>query len=306
VARLIRGLQIDVLVDLNGFTGGGRTGIFARRCAPIQINYLGYPGTSGADYMDYIIADQIVIPQDRRDCYSEKVIYLPDCYLVNDSAAPISDRVVTRRDRGLPASGFVFCCFNNNFKITPQVFNSWMRVLGMVEGSVLWLAAVGPEVARNLRMEAVARGVNPARVVFAERLPLLADHLARLRLADLFLDTLPYNAHATACHALWAGVPVLTRRGETFAGRVAASLLQAMDLPELITDTPQGYESLAVELALDPSRLAEFRRRLAGNRLVRPLFDTERFARHIEAAYRAACERHFAGLPPDHLQVSRL
>jgi protein O-GlcNAc transferase len=306
VAHLIKRLQVDVLVDLNGFTGGGRTGIFARRSAPIQINYLGYPGTSGADYMDYIIADRIVIPEDRRDCYSEKVIYLPDCYLVNDAAASISDRVVSRGNMGLPPAGFVFCCFNNNFKITPQVFSSWMRILGKVEGSVLWLAEVGPEVARNLRMEAAARGVDPARLVFAERLPLLADHLARLRLADLFLDTLPYNAHATACHALWAGVPVLTCRGETFAGRVAASLLLAVNLPELITDTPETYESLAVELTLDLSKLAEIRRRLASNRLICPLFDTRRFTRHTEAAYRAVYERHLAGLGPDHVQVSRL
>jgi protein O-GlcNAc transferase len=305
VAELIRSLQIDVLVDLNGFTGGGRTGIFARRPAPIQMNYLGYPGTSGADYMDYILADRIVIPEDQRGCYSEKVIYLPDCYLVNDAGLRISDRVIAREDLGLPSTGFVFCCFNNNFKITPHVFGSWMRILGRVEGSVLWLAAVGPEVARNLRREAAARGVDPTRVIFAERLPALSDHLARLRSADLFLDTLPYNAHATASHALWAGVPVLTCRGETFAGRVAASLLQAIGLPELTTNMPEAYEDLAIELAENRSRLMQIRCRLADNRLTSPLFDTRLFTRHIEAAYAAAHERHLAGLPPDHLQVSR-
>jgi protein O-GlcNAc transferase len=305
IAELIKRLQIDILVDLNGFTGGGRTGIFAKRSAPVQMNYLGYPGTSGADYVDYIIADRIVIPEDRRGCYSEKVIYLPDCYLVNDVGLSISDRVIARGDLGLPSTGFVFCCFNNNFKITPHVFSSWMRILSNVGGSVLWLAEGGPEVARNLRREAAARGVDPARVIFAERLPLLADHLARLRSADLFLDTLPYNAHATASHALWAGLPVLTCLGETFAGRVAASLLQAIGLPELITTMPETYESLAIELAENPLKLAEIRRRLADNRLTRPLFDTRLFTQHIEAAYTTVYERHRAGLPPDHVQVWR-
>ncbi|MGP8121694.1 MAG: tetratricopeptide repeat protein [Xanthobacteraceae bacterium] len=305
IAELIKDREIDILMDLNGLTGGGRPGIFARRCAPIQVGYIGFPGTSGAEYMDYIIADRTVIPEDRQACYSEKVAYLPDSFLVNDATLAISKLAVTRAKFGLPPDGVVFCCFNNNYKIVPRIFDSWMRILAQVEGSVLWMANDNPEATRNLQSEAVARGIRGERLVFAERLPLLADHLARHRLADLFLDTLPYNAHATACHALWAGVPVLTCLGETFAGRVAAGLLQAIHLPELVTTTPEAYEALAIALARQPAKLQELKSKLARNRLTTPLFDTRRFTENIEAAYVAMYQSHLAGLPPGHIYVSR-
>ncbi len=303
-ALLSRNMEIDIAVDLGGFTSFCRTGIFALRAAPVQVNYLGYPGTMGAGYIDYIIADPILIPDDSRRHYSEKIVYLPNTYMVNDSKRPISDAAFTRAELGLPAIGFVFCCFNNNYKITPGVFDRWMRILEKVEGSVLWLLEDNPQAAGNLRREASARGVGPERLIFAKRLPSLGDHLARHRLADLFLDTLPYNAHTTASDSLWAGLPVLTCLGETFASRVAASLLKAIDLPELVTTTPEAYELLAIELAANPNRLADIRRKLARNRLTTPLFDTKLFANHIEAAYAAMHERCHAGLPPDHFQVA--
>lgn len=303
IAELIRAREIDIVIDLNGITGGSRHGVFAQRCAPIQVNYLGYPGTMGAKYIDYILADRIVIPEDQRTNYVEKVVYLPDSYMVNDDGLAVSDHTPVRLDLGLPPEGFVFCCFNNNYKITPRVFDSWMRILGNVERSVLWLANANPDAMRNLRREAAARGIGPDRLVFAERLPELADHLARLRLADLFLDTLPYNAHATACNALWSGVPVLTCLGETFAGRVGASLLKAMHLPELITPTLDAYETRAIELARDPAQLSQIRDKLSRHRRTAPLFDTGHFTGRIEAAFIAMHERHVAGLPPDHIEV---
>ena len=249
VAALSRDLGIDIAVDLKGFTEEARTGIFSRRAAPIQVNYLGYPGTMAAPYMDYIVADPILIPPESRQHYAEKIVYLPDSYQVNDRKRRISDKEFTRAELGLPPTGFVFCCFNNNFKITPNTFNGWMRILKQVEGSVLWLLEDNETAANNLRREAEARGVEPARLVFARRMP-LPEHLARHRAADLFIDTLPYNAHTTASDALWAGLPVLTRIGESFAGRVAASLLNAVGLPELITATQEQYEAMAVALAL--------------------------------------------------------
>ena len=203
---------------------------------------------------------------------------------------------------GLPDTGFVFCCFNNNYKTTPDIFDQWMRMLKQVEGSVLWLLEDNAAAAKNLKSEAAARGVSAERLIFATRLP-LDEHLARHRLADLFLDTLPYNAHTTASDALWAGLPVLTCLGETFSGRVAASLLNAIGLPELVTETPQAYEAMAIELATHPEILAGIKRKLAANRLATPLFDTEGFTRHIEAAYAAMHQRHRAGLAPDHIVI---
>ncbi len=302
IADLVRSLEIDLVVDLKGFTQDLRTSIFARRPAPVQINYLGYPGTMGADYIDYIMADRIVIPEDQRAFYAEKIAYLPDSYQVNDGKRLIADRAFTRSEVGLPPTGFVFCCFNNNYKITPGMFDCWMRMLKQVEGSVLWLLEDNVRAASNLRKEAVARGVNAERLIFAKRMP-LADHLARHRLADLFLDTLPCNAHTTASDALWAGLPVLTCLGETFAGRVAASLLNAIGLPELITPTLQAYERMAIELATQPEKLAMIKLKLTESRLTAPLFDTKRFTTHIEAAYTAMYERQQAGLPPDHIIV---
>jgi predicted O-linked N-acetylglucosamine transferase (SPINDLY family) len=304
VAELARQAGIDIAIDLNGFTAGARTGIFALRAAPIQVNYLGYPGTMGAEYIDYIIADNILISSADQQYYTEKIACLPDSYQVNDSKREIADATPTRRELELPETGFVFCCFNNNFKITPSVFACWMSILKEVPGSVLWLLQDNAVAATNLRREARRRGIAADRLIFAPRMP-FPEHLARHRMADLFLDTLPYNGHTTASDALWAGLPVLTRIGETFAGRVAASLLHAVRLPELITTTPQAYEALAIELATNPAGLAEIRRKLADNRLTAPLFDTRLYTRHIEAAYLAMYERYQADLPPDHIYVER-
>jgi protein O-GlcNAc transferase len=303
ITDLMRALEIDIAVDRMGFTTQSRTGIFSRRPAPIAVNYLGYPGTAGAPYIDYILADRFVIPEEKRECYSENVVYLPNSYQPNDDKRLIANRTFARTELGLPSTGFVFCCFNNNYKITPLVFDCWMRILKQVEDSVLWLFQGNAKTADNLIKEARARGVDTKRLVFAGRMP-LPDHLARHRSADLFLDTLPYNAHTTASDALWAGLPVLTCLGETFAGRVAASLLNAIGLPELITTTLNVYEQMAVELATHPEKLAAIKRKLAGNRLTTPLFDTRLFTKHIEAAYTAIYERHQAGLAPDHIIVS--
>jgi predicted O-linked N-acetylglucosamine transferase (SPINDLY family) len=296
-AKLIRDRQIDILVNLNGYCGLSRTGVFAHRPCPVQVNYLGFPGTIGADYIDYIVADRIVIPDDEHRYYSEKVVVLPDCYQVNDSKRSMAEATPTRKEAGLPESGFVFCCFNNNHKLTPELFDVWMRLLAKVDGSALWLIEDNTAVAANLRREAERRGVPPARVVFAPRVN-VETHLARHRLADLFLDTLPYNAHTTCSDALWAGLPVLTCMGTAFPGRVAASLLYAADLPELVTQTLEEYEALALRLATNPSLLAAHRSKLAKNRATCALFDTDRFRRHIESAYIGMLERAERGEPP--------
>ena len=303
IANLVRSSEVDILVDLMGFTADARTGIFARQSAPIQVNYLGYPGTMGASYIDYIIADQTVIPSELRKVYSEKIAFLPNTYQANDRKRVISDKAFTRSDVGLPSQGFVFCCFNNSYKIIPHVFDCWMRILKQVEGAVLWLLEDNASAVSNLKKEAVARGVSSERLFFAKRMP-PPEHLARHKLADLFLDTLPYNAHTTASDALWVGLPVLTCIAETFAGRVAASLLNAIGLPELIATTPETYERMAVDLATRPEKLAAVKHRLAENRLTTPLFDTKLFTRHIEKAYTAMYERHQAGLAPDHIIIS--
>ena len=300
VASLSRDLRIDIAVDLKGFTQDQRLGIFSHRAAPLQVSYIGYPGTMGVDYIDYLIADRTLIPDASRSHYSEKIAYLPDSYQVNDRSRTIADRTYSRQELGLPQAGFVFCCFNNNYKITPATFAGWLRLLGQVDGSVLWLIEDNPAAARNLRREAEAGGVGAERLVFAGRLP-LAEHLARHRAADLFLDTLPYNAHTTASDALWAGLPLLTCVGRSFASRVAASLLTAIGLPELVTTTQQQYEALALALATDPERLGRIRRKLESNRLTTPLFDTPLFTRHIEDVFTQMYERLLASLPPDHI-----
>ncbi|MFN9727366.1 tetratricopeptide repeat protein, partial [Acidovorax sp.] len=305
IAQMSMDLGIDIAVDLKGFTQDSRIGIFAERCAPLQVNYLGYPGTLAAPYFDYIVADKNLIPRESQDFYTEKIIYLPHSYQVNDSKRKISDKVFTRQELGLPESGFVFCCFNNNYKILPETFDVWMRLLKTVNGSVLWLLQDNPTAAKHLRKEAEKRGVNPARLVFAPRMT-LEDHLARHRAADLFVDTLPYNAHTTASDALWAGLPVLTQMGESFAARVAASLLSAMDLPELITKNRQEYEARAIELASDPLQLAEIRDKVGKNRLTSPLFNGRLFARNMEAAYSEIHRRHLHGEQPDHIDVDLL
>jgi predicted O-linked N-acetylglucosamine transferase (SPINDLY family) len=295
---------VDIAVDLKGYTQDSRPGIFAHRAAPVQVSYLGYPGTMGAGWMDYLIADKCLIPQTSRCHYAEKIVYLPDSYQVNDGGRRIAETVVTRSDMGLPETGFVFCCFNNNYKITPQTFDGWMRILGQVEGSLLWLLEDNPAASAHLRAEAERRGIGRDRLVFAGRMP-AAEHLARHRLADLCLDTLPYNAHTTASDALWAGLPVLTCRGPSFASRVAASLLDAVGLPELVTDRQDDFERLAVELATQPARLASVKDKLARNRLSMPLFDTALFTEHLQSAFVAMLERQRNGLMPDHLHIPR-
>ena len=305
VAKISRDLGIDIAIDLKGFTKDSRTGIFAERCAPIQVSYLGYPGTMGAPYFDYIVADKTVIPQESQQFYSEKIVYLPHSYQVNDSKRKISDKVFTRHELGLPESGFVFCCFNNNFKILPETFDGWMRLLQTVEGSVLWLLADNPTAVRNLQKEAQNRGVDPHRLVFAPRMP-LDEHLARHRLADLFIDTFPCNAHTTASDALWAGLPVLTRTGQSFASRVAASLLNAIGLPELITEDQMQYEHRALSLAQDPVLLAEIKTKLVQSRSKSPLFNAQLFAKNLEAAYEEIYRRSLEAETSNHIDVSAL
>ena len=296
IATLSRKLGIDIAVDLKGFTRHGRMGMFAQRCAPVQVSYLGYPGTTGADFMDYVIADRVVLPVQSQAFFTEAPVYMPHSYQVNDSRRAISERGFTRVELGLPDDGFVFCCFNNNYKIVPDMFDIWMRILQAVPGSVLWLFQDNLTVKENLVREAEQRGIPGSRLVFAQRLP-LDEHLARHSAADLFIDTLPYNAHTTASDALWAGLPVLTLAGQAFAGRVAASLLTAVGMPELITHTPQQYEELAVHLATHPEELSALRSRLQGLRTQSPLFDGKRFTQDLEKAYQIMFDRQQAGLP---------
>lgn len=302
VARA-RALDLDIAVDLSGLTTGCRPSIFAARVAPIQINYLGYPGTMGAPYMDYILADATLITPETEMFYSEKVIYLPHSYQPNDRQRSVSSHPYTRAELGLPEEAFVFCCFNNNFKITPETFDHWMEILRAVPDSVLWLLQASEHTAHNLRGEANNRGVNPDRLIFAPKLP-MDRHLARQRCADLFLDTLPYNAHTTTSDALWVGLPVLTCMGSAFASRVAASLLKAIDLPELITNDGESFVARAIELAKDRVQLQSLRERLHGNRLRAPLFDVERLARAIESAYTQVHARREAGQPPAAIRIA--
>lgn len=303
VVDLSRKCELDIAIDLSGLTKGCRPGLFAAGVAPVQINYLGYPGTMGAAWIDYIIADKTLIPEQSRDFYTEKVIYLPDSYQANDRKREISAKQFSRQELGLPETGFVFCCFNNHFKFLPATFDSWMRILNAVPESVLWVMAGSELVQANLQKESARRGIDPARLVFAAHMP-LADHLARHRAADLFLDCLPYNAHTTASDALWAGLPVLTCMGEGFASRVAASLLNAVGLNELVTQSQQDFEAMAIALASDHNRLKDIRTKLLANRLTEPLFDTALMTRHLERAYSQAYARKQAGLPADHIFVA--
>lgn len=284
VAQLMRELRVDIAIDLMGYTQGVRAGIYAYRAAPVQVTWLGYAGTSGAPYMDYLLADAVVIPPGEERWYSERVVRLPHCYLPNDARREVGP-APTRMQAGLPPRGFVFCAFTSTYKISPAMFETWMRILREVPDSVLWLRAVEDEARENLRREAVRHGVPHERLVFAPRLASMAEHLGRHKLADLYLDTLPYNAHSTACDALWAGVPVLTCAGQSFPARVAASALAAVGLPELTTRSLEEYRRQAVELARAPERLRALRSRLEANRLSAPLFDTTRFTRSLEEAY---------------------
>jgi predicted O-linked N-acetylglucosamine transferase (SPINDLY family) len=302
IAGRLRHIGVDIAVDLKGHTKNTRLGVFAARAASIQMHYLGYPGTIGAEFIDYLVADSTLIPEEHTAFYDEKVVYLPDTYQVNDRLRKISEKTDTRSDHGLPEDGFVFCCFNNNWKISPDVFAVWMRLLKQVEKSVFWFLEDNEDASRNLVREAVARGIPADRLIFAKRAP-LADHLARHRHADLFLDTYYCNAHTTASDALWAGLPVIAKLGDTFASRVSASLLKAVGLPELVAESTEAYEALAVDLATNPDKLAKVRQKLADNRLSSPLFDTPRFTRNLEKAYEAVWSRYQAGLPPDHIHV---
>jgi predicted O-linked N-acetylglucosamine transferase (SPINDLY family) len=293
----IREAGVDILVNLNGYFGAPRMGVFARKPAPVQVNYLGFPATLGAPYIDYIIADQIVIPEAEKQFYDEQVVWLPGAYQANDDKRAISARTMTRAEAGLPEKGFVFCNFNQSYKLTPDVFAAWMRILKAVDGSVLWLLETRPPFADNIRKAAQGAGIAPERIVIAADMP-HDQHLARLKLADLFLDEQPYNAHTTASDALWAGLPLLTCKGHAFPGRVAASLLTAAGLPELITENLAAYEKQAIALANDAKALDALKAKLAANRDTCPLFDTDRTRRHLETAYAQMWAQWQAGKPP--------
>ena len=304
IARALREREIDIAVDLKGYTSWARTEILAYRPAPIQVSFLGYPGTMGVGLVDYLIADRCVIPEEERRYYSESIVYLPDCYQVNDRQRPLQTGAPRRSELGLPDERFVFACFNNAWKISAPVFAVWMRLLQAVPGSVLWLLDAGPWACERLRSEAHARGVAPERLVFCPRVS-FALHLARQRLADLFLDTTPVNAHTTASDALWMGLPVVSCAGRSFAARVAASLLHAAGLGELATGSLEEYEQLALSLARDRTRLAALRAHLERKRLAVPLFDTPAYCRHLEAAYRRMCAQQRAGLAAQTFSIER-
>jgi predicted O-linked N-acetylglucosamine transferase (SPINDLY family) len=301
IAQLSRHLEIDIAVDLGGHTDSARVGIFACRAAPIQLSYIGYLGTIGAEYYDYLVADKTIIPSGFDHFYAEKIVRLPN-YQANDRKRAISDKKFTRTGFGLPSAGIIFCCFNNNYKFLPATFDSWMHILKAVDGSILFLYADSKWSKANLIKEARVRGVDCSRLVFGEHIS-YSEYLTRYQVCDLFLDTFPYNAGTTASDALWTGLPVLTLMGQSFASRVAASLLNAIDLPELITTNQEQYEALAIELATNPQKLAKIKLKLANNRLTTPLFDTPLFTKNLEAAYIQMYDRYQAGLEPDHISI---
>ena len=303
IVDLARAENLSIAIDLKGFTQAARLAPFAYGLAPVQISYLGYPGTLGTDFIDYIVADPVLIPDDKRRYYSEQIIYLPNTYQPTDNRRANSDKIITREDMGLPNEDFVFCCFNNLYKISQKEFEIWMRLLGKVENSVLWLLKSNKWAEQSLKREAEARGIRAERLIFAEKVP-QDEHLARQKLADLFLDTFNYNAHTTTSDALWAGLPVVTKLGEGFAARVAASLLTAIGLPELITESEEAYEALALAVATDPNELAKIKSKLEANRLTQPLFDSETYTRHLETGYQMAYDRYFTGHSPDTIIVA--
>ena len=304
-----RALELDIAINLNGHTENNRNELFDHRVAPVQVSYLGFAGTMGATFMDYIVADNMVAPPEHEDFYTEKIARLPNSFFptsyISTTAEPISINP-TRQEQQLPGHGFVFACFNNCYKITPDIFDVWMRLLKQIDGSVLWLSKQSNTAVRNLQQEAQKRGVSSERLVFAGRVESHSMHLARLDLADLFLDTRYYNAHTTAADALWAGLPVLTYAGESFASRVAASLLRAVGLPEMIAPSIDAYEAMALELANDASKLAMIKEKLIANRRTKPLFDTGLTTRHLEAAYEHMHQRRITGLPPETFNVATL
>ena len=303
VALLARQDEIDIAIDLKGYTHQSRSGIFAYRAAPIQINYLGYPGTMGANFIDYLIADSTIIPEEYKNYYSEEIIYMPHSYQPTNNNRLISQKEMTRSGMGLPEDSFVFCCFNNSYKITSVEFDIWMNLLKQVEGSVLWLLKTNKWAQANLRKEAENRGVNQDRIIFAGKLP-QAEHLARQKLADLFIDTFNVNAHTTASDALWGGLPVVTKTGKGFAARVAASLLNAIDLPELVTENKKDYESLILELAHNREKLKEIKDKLIINRMSKPLFDSEMYTKHLENGYQQIYQNFIDGNKPKTININ--
>jgi predicted O-linked N-acetylglucosamine transferase (SPINDLY family) len=304
VVLLSRKLEIDIAVDLGGYTQNGRTEIFAMRAAPVQMSYIGYLGTMAANYFDYLIADPIIIPEENKKYYSEKIIYLPS-YQVNDSKKVLPTNAVTRQEFGLPEKGFVFCCFNNAYKINPNTLDSWVRIFKRVDGSVLFVYVENESAENNLRKEVILRGLEANRLILGKRLD-VQEYLARYRAADLFLDTLPYNAGTTASDALRMGLPVLTCMGKSFASRMAASLLTNLNLPELVTASREDYENLAVELATNSEKLRIIKDKLLANLTTAPLYNTKLFTKNIESAYNSVFERYKNGLNPDHIYVKSL
>jgi len=303
IAQLARELQIDIAIDLAGPTQYARTKIFSYRAAPIQVNWLGYPGTIGANFIDYIVADQTIIPQSHEEFYSEKVVRLPNTYMVDDSKRLASSKAFTKQECGLPENAFIFCCFNNDYKFNPRVLDSWSRILLSVENSILWISENNAYFRSNIAAEFERRGIRSDRIIFAKRMEMMSDHLARYSLADLFLDTHPYSAHTTALDSLKTGIPILTYIGQSFASRVVASLLNAIDMPELIASNQTEYEALAIELATNPTKLAAIKQKLIKNRLSSPLFDTPLFTRNLETAYIRMYEKYQAELPSDHIVI---
>jgi protein O-GlcNAc transferase len=304
IALQARQDEIDIAIDLNGYTQHARSRIFAYRAAPIQVNYLGYPGSMGSNFIDYIVADRFLIPVENQKYFNEKPLYLPNTYMPTDNSRELSTKKITRSDVGLPDDAFVFCCFNNNYKISPNEFDIWMRLLTKVENSILWLRQPNHSSFINLKNEAQKRKVDPSRLIFANKMP-MNEHLARQRFADLFVDTFAFNAHTTAVEALWAGLPVVTKVGLGFASRVAGSLLKAVGLTELITETEKDYEALILALATNPKKLAIIREKLANNLLTQPLFNTELYTRHLENGFHQAYQNYFDGNPPRTIIVAK-
>jgi predicted O-linked N-acetylglucosamine transferase (SPINDLY family) len=303
LAKRIAADGIQILVDMMGYSGHSRLEVMSLRPAPVQASWLSYPGTTGAEFIDYLVGDRIVTPPERAADFSEKLVLLPHCYLITDHEQPISATSARRGDYGLPDRGFVFCSLNNSYKFEPEIFGVWMRILAQVAESVLWLTSGGATMEANLRREAESCGVDPARLIFVRGTLPKSEHLARVRLADLFLDTHLYNAHTTACDALWAGLPVFTCPGDTFASRVAASLLTAIGLPELIAADFDRYEQMAVQFANHPAALQLLRAKLAAHRTTWPLFDTPRFVRNLERAFIGMWQNYEAGRPPREFEV---
>ena len=303
IAELSRNLQIDIAVDLMGHTTESRFKIFTERCAPLQVSYLGYPGTLGANCIDYLIADKTVIPTENQKFYSEKIIYLPNTYLVNDSKTKISDKNFTREELGLPKSDFVFCCFNQSHKILPETFHIWMKILKKINGSVLWLFETNKISSKNLKKQSTIAGIDASRIIFAKRIPLLEEHLARYKNADLFLDTFPYTAHSTCSDSLKAGLPVLTLQGQSFASRVSSSLLEVSGLNELITNSLKDYENMAIKLANNFSELKKIKKKLEVNINKTPLFNTKNFVDHIEKAYQLIYKKYKNGEKTSNIKI---